>query len=411
MSTNLADEHDPEDMFKDTRMSFGDHIEDLRTHLFRALKGFAIGMIFGFWPLGPYVLDIINAPVVKELNAFKLRKLNRNAREHDEKLKNSQRIPQPMTLEFRLDRRQLAEGLGIKLEDLPSVKKAEPGELEPMIAYLKAMIDELEAGHLLEDDLAKGGGFIKVRAKIQNPWAVTAEVQRQALELNPTAPTTLGITEMFFVYMKISIFTGLVISSPWVFYQIWTFIAAGLYPNEKKLVNVYMPFSLFLFISGVLLCEFFAMAQAVKAMLWFNEWLDTDADIRLNEWLSFAIMMPVVFGLAFQTPLVMMFLHKVGVVTVAMLRKHRHRVVCPGHRRGVVGAGGGCAEPVALVGADGGLVRTGHSLVRLARGQGGAVRFRYGRRRTERRVGGSLAGELARRSHGEHGEQARRLNV
>src|SRR5207247_10860194 len=60
-----------------TRMSFGDHIEDLRTHLFRALKGLAVGMIFGFWPLGPYVLDIINAPVVQELNRFESNKLER----------------------------------------------------------------------------------------------------------------------------------------------------------------------------------------------------------------------------------------------------------------------------------------------------------------------------------------------
>jgi sec-independent protein translocase protein TatC len=108
-----------------------------------------------------------------------------------------------------------------------------------------------------------------------------------------------------------------------VFYHIWMFIAAGLYPNEKKLVNWYLPFSLLLFIAGVCLCEFFAMAQAVHAMLWFNEWLGVDADLRLNEWLSFAIMMPVVFGLAFQTPLVMTFLHRVGIVTTQNFRQYR----------------------------------------------------------------------------------------
>jgi len=65
------------------------------------------------------------------------------------------------------------------------------------------------------------------------------------------------------------------------------------------------------------------MGQAVRAMLWFNEWLGVDAEIRLNEWLSFAIMMPLVFGLAFQTPLVMMFLHRVGLVSVVNLRVYR----------------------------------------------------------------------------------------
>jgi sec-independent protein translocase protein TatC len=128
---------------------------------------------------------------------------------------------------------------------------------------------------------------------------------------------------MFFVYMKISFFTGLVLSSPWVFYHLWMFIAAGLYPKEKKLVNVYLPFSVLLFLAGVALCEFVAMRQAVRGLLWFNEWLGVDAEIRLQEWLTFAIMMPIIFGLAFQTPLVMMFLHKVGIVTVEMLRQYR----------------------------------------------------------------------------------------
>ncbi|HKD78023.1 MAG TPA: twin-arginine translocase subunit TatC, partial [Ktedonobacterales bacterium] len=103
----------------------------------------------------------------------------------------------------------------------------------------------------------------------------------------------------------------------------WMFIAAGLYPNEKRLVNVYLPFSLFLFISGVLVCQFLVMPRAIEAMLWFNEWLGMSADMRLNEWLSFAVMMPVVFGASFQTPLVMMFLHKVGILTVQTMREYR----------------------------------------------------------------------------------------
>jgi sec-independent protein translocase protein TatC len=108
-----------------------------------------------------------------------------------------------------------------------------------------------------------------------------------------------------------------------VFYHIWAFVAAGLYPNEKKLVHVYLPFSLALFLGGVVICQFAVMPRAVEAMLWFNEWLDLDATLRLEEWLSFALLMPVVFGLSFQTPLVMMFAHKIGVITVDMYREKR----------------------------------------------------------------------------------------
>jgi sec-independent protein translocase protein TatC len=73
----------------------------------------------------------------------------------------------------------------------------------------------------------------------------------------------------------------------------------------------------------VLVCEFLVMPRAIEAMLWFNEWLDLDATLRLEEWLSFALLMPVVFGLSFQTPLVMLFAHKIGVVTVEWFREKR----------------------------------------------------------------------------------------
>jgi sec-independent protein translocase protein TatC len=119
---------------------------------------------------------------------------------------------------------------------------------------------------------------------------------------------------------KVAIVTGFVIGSPWIFWQIWMFIAAGLYPHEKRLVNVYLPVSLGLFFLGVIICQFGVMPEAIKALLWFNEFLDFEPDLRLNEWLGFAIMMPLVFGLSFQTPLVMLFLERVGILSIEQYR-------------------------------------------------------------------------------------------
>jgi sec-independent protein translocase protein TatC len=302
--SNDTEHPDPDDMFKDTRMSFGDHIEDLRSHLLRALKGLVIGMVLGFWPLGPYVLEIINAPVEQELNLFEERKLEREILKNREKAKVSGIAVQPVVNEYLVDRNQLAEALGLPFKPVPEIKEEDLEKLPP-------------------EEKLRAKGYIKLRMAEADPVAAAENSMRAALKLRPKRLASMGITEMFMVYMKVSFFTGLVLTSPWVFYHLWMFIAAGLYPNEKKLVNYYLPFSLFLFIAGVLLCEFFAMAQAVRAMLWFNEWLGVDAELRLNEWLSFAILMPLVFGLAFQTPLVMMFLHKVGIVTVEMMRSYR----------------------------------------------------------------------------------------
>jgi sec-independent protein translocase protein TatC len=139
----------------------------------------------------------------------------------------------------------------------------------------------------------------------------------------PRTLTTLSVQEALVVYFKVCLVSGLVIGSPWVFWQIWSFVAAGLYPHEKKLVHVYLPMSLGLFLAGVILCQFLVMPQAVSAMLWFNEWLGMTPDLRLNEWLSFAIWMPVVFGISFQTPLVMFFMGKLGIVDVDWFKGKR----------------------------------------------------------------------------------------
>jgi sec-independent protein translocase protein TatC len=120
---------------------------------------------------------------------------------------------------------------------------------------------------------------------------------------------------MFVVYFKVTLLCGFIMACPYIFYQMWAFIAAGLYPHEKKYVHTYLPFSVGLFLAGVLLCFIWVLPGAVRALLAFNDWLGVDPDIRLNEWLSLAIILPLVFGISFQTPLVMLFLCRLGMFT------------------------------------------------------------------------------------------------
>jgi len=90
----------------------------------------------------------------------------------------------------------------------------------------------------------------------------------------------LHITESLHGLRQVAFITGLVISSPWVFYHIWMFIAAGLYPNEKRLVNVYCRSACSCSLPALLICQFLVMDKAVAAMLWFNDglgWTRTSA--------------------------------------------------------------------------------------------------------------------------------------
>jgi sec-independent protein translocase protein TatC len=137
--------------------------------------------------------------------------------------------------------------------------------------------------------------------------------------------STLSVQEGFVVYFKVSLLCGVVLASPFILYQFWMFVAAGLYPHERKYVYMMFGPSVGLFIAGVVLCQFVVLPGAVKALLMFNQWLGFDPDIRLNEWLSLAIILPLVFGISFQTPLVMVFLNQIGMFSAAdYLSKWRH---------------------------------------------------------------------------------------
>ena len=81
-----------------------------------------------------------------------------------------------------------------------------------------------------------------------------------------------------------------------ILYQFWAFVGRRAVPaREEVRVHLFGP-SVVLFLAGVLLCQFVVLPGAVKALLGFNEWLGFDPDIRLNEWLGLAIILPLVFG-------------------------------------------------------------------------------------------------------------------
>jgi sec-independent protein translocase protein TatC len=283
---------DPDDFFADTRMSFGDHIEDLRTHLIRAILGFclAVGVSFCF---GHWVLEFISAPVERELGHFYDRKADQIKKEYLNGLRDEGKL-EPQPTEELIDRKQFEAMLGQPIKNGPW--------------------------------LSEDGQFIKLK-KYANPvqqvdwWSDL----NKKLGMRPTLKS-FTIMESVLVWFKVCLVCGLVLGSPWIFFQIWSFIAAGLYPHEKRLVNVFLPFAVFLFLFGVALCQFVVMPQTIAALLSFNEWLGIEPELRLNDWLNFALLLPVIFGVCFQTPLAMLTLERIGLMTVETY-KAKWRVV------------------------------------------------------------------------------------
>ena len=129
------------------------------------------------------------------------------------------------------------------------------------------------------------------------------------------------------MYIKVSLVSGVIFASPWIFYQLWQFVASGLYPHERKYVHVYLPMSLGLFLGGVGFCFFLALPLLLDFLLSYNRWLGVVPQIRLSEWVSFVILLPLMFGICFQLPLVMLFLERIGIFGVDDYRTRRRLAV------------------------------------------------------------------------------------
>jgi sec-independent protein translocase protein TatC len=100
-------------------------------------------------------------------------------------------------------------------------------------------------------------------------------------------------------------------------------VAAGLYRHERHYVKKFLPMSLGLFLSGVFLCFFGVLPITLGFLLEFNVWLGIEPTLRLTDWMSFATILPLVFGLCFQTPLIMLFIERIGVLGVDDFRSKR----------------------------------------------------------------------------------------
>jgi sec-independent protein translocase protein TatC len=342
MSTGTP--NDPDDFFAETRMSFGDHIEELRTHLWRAIAGFGVALFLSLF-IGHHVVRFITAPVEQQLQKFRER---RNREVLVQALKDStlQELNRPTAARETLVYRDRLDAVlkGVPTEQINQMPKVRiitkemqkereaqknPGLFQRVENLFSSPTKDPtypegpgEVKEVLEQDVDKH--FVRLPTSVADPLYSAYDQQlAQGVLTEANKPTTLNVQEAFMVWFKVCMVCGVVLGSPWIFWQIWMFVAAGLYPHEKKLVHVYLPVSLFLFLLGVAVCEFLVLPRAIEALLWFNEWIGIKPDIRLNEWLSFAIYMPLVFGASFQTPLVMLFLNRLGVMDLDSFRNKR----------------------------------------------------------------------------------------
>ncbi len=131
-----------------------------------------------------------------------------------------------------------------------------------------------------------------------------------------------GLPEAFFTYLKVSLLAGLMLATPIVLYEFWMFVAPGLYEKEKKVILPIVLLSSIFFIGGALFGYFVIFPYAFRFFLSFSN--DTiQALPSMREYLSLSARLLLAFGLAFELPLMLTFMARLGLVSVAFLRKNR----------------------------------------------------------------------------------------
>jgi len=304
------------DLFDDSVMTFGEHLEELRTRLINSIYGLVLAMVVTMF-FGEQIILFIREPVDQALERATRRSVAKKLDVTDNikgysfldsvwtGLKNQFWPPStpPIDPKEELPEAEQVIQMQIPAYDIAAQLNALAPESYP------APPDEMKGKTLTVD--ASSDAFVDLRTRLKKT----------------NEPVTLNVQEAFITYMKVAFISGFIVASPWILLQLWLFVAAGLYQHEQKYVYTYLPMSIFLFFAGASFCFYGVFPTVLDFLLGFNARLGLTAQIRISEYISFAVMLPVVFGVSFQLPLVMLFLNKVSIFQVKDFREKRRMAI------------------------------------------------------------------------------------
>jgi len=169
--------------------------------------------------------------------------------------------------------------------------------------------------------IAVGGGFALCYTFAEKIFDILAA---PLLEMMPEGGSLIftSVAEAFFTYMKVAFIAGLILTSPFVLYQIWAFVAPGLYRHEKKYVVPFVLAGSFFFALGIFFGYYVALPVGFKFLLGFaTDFIKPLPSMK--EYLSFSIKFLLAFGLVFEFPVVLVLLARIGVVDAKTLARQR----------------------------------------------------------------------------------------
>ena len=300
-----------DDLFEKSSMSFGEHLEELRKALGKALLWLAIGTMVGLF-FANAVVNFISQPLRKKMDVFYVKQAAAKF-----KAINSQAAPEPLLAWMRnnsvmpelifVNPEQLREVGGAAEQGSATTKELDPKAADPKPAdNLAAAVKQPDYKEVWKE--LKGDVITQLK-----PMLIMRPI--------PNRLSTFDALEGFLIWLKAGLLVGATIASPGIFWHVWQFLAAGLYPHERKYVYIYLPLSVLLFVSGICLAFFVIFELVIEFLLTYNEGMDIDFAPRLKDYISFALFLPLGFGIAFQLPIVMLGLNRFGIIPVDLYVK------------------------------------------------------------------------------------------
>jgi sec-independent protein translocase protein TatC len=312
-----------DDLFASSTMTFGEHLEELRKSLAKALIWLAIGLGIGLY-FADRLVRFIQRPMEEAVAKFyRDRGLRELGFDPDDP---AQATPEAIRAVDHLRDRQLVprEMWIVDLPDVAAVTPPAVNSLETIPAEDPSAQPDSAQHTATSDPVDDPPTPVSQEASDARARALLSQISRidqlqKQVVLFPVDRqlTTTKTEEGFMVWMKAGLVIGAVVASPMIFWHLWQFVAAGLYPNERRYVHIYLPFSVALFAFGVGLAFFFVLKFVLNFLVGMNAQLGVDIIPRLSDYVSFVLLLPLGFGIAFQLPLVMLFLQRVGIFTTA----------------------------------------------------------------------------------------------
>lgn len=283
-------------MKHDVEMTFGEHIEELRRRVIAAL----IGIIVAAAVCGIFYKEVVSALLRPYLEASE--QIQAQMREELGGTKKPKPAPTPPAETPAAT--PPAEGS----ETLAQLR-ADVAALRKELAQLRARLEGTKTDESGESPLAPFAKGLPPRIMLGNPLSG------------------------YLTILILCVIGGVFLSSPWVIYQFWAFVGIGLHAHERRFVRIYGPASFLLFIAGAALFYFYVLPLGLSALLSPTASIVIkgvpliDPSLLLDDYFKFVAWMTLVFGVAFQTPLVVLFLARTGLIPLETMAKQQKYVI------------------------------------------------------------------------------------